>query len=159
MTKKSSGSPHHVAQGLNTVAFARRGIGGWVLNVNAKTGYSAGIFGDGVGYGAIYEASRVINQFRTELKSEKYLAFNPGLISGGSEIKTDRKNARVEAIGKTNIISFDIAKYIDCLDGLGASGSGLHKPGEVINLKEFPILIQRVALMIYRLSRNNLSLK
>jgi glutamate carboxypeptidase len=49
----------------------------------------------------------------------------------------------------------DIAKYVDCLDGLGASGSGAHKPGEVINLKELPLLIQRAALMIYRLSRDN----
>jgi glutamate carboxypeptidase len=38
---------------------------------------------------------------------------------------------------------------------MGASGGGAHKPGEVINLKEFPLLIQRAALMIYRLSRKN----
>lgn len=44
-----------------------------------------------------------------------------------------------------------IAKYADCLDGLGASGKGSHAPGETINLKEFPILIQRAALFIYRL--------
>jgi len=46
-----------------------------------------------------------------------------------------------------------IAKYVDCLDGLGASGSGAHAPGEIINLKEFPILIQRAAIFIYRLTR------
>jgi glutamate carboxypeptidase len=46
-----------------------------------------------------------------------------------------------------------IAKYLDCLDGLGASGRGAHAPGETINLKEFPILIQRAALFIYRLTR------
>lgn len=46
-----------------------------------------------------------------------------------------------------------IAKYLDCLDGLGASGSGAHAPGEKINLKEFPVLIQRAALFIYRLTR------
>ncbi|MDB5198333.1 MAG: peptidase [Chitinophagaceae bacterium] len=49
-------------------------------------------------------------------------------------------------------ISF-VAKYLNCLDGLGASGSGAHEPGEIINLKEFPILIQRAALFIYRLTR------
>lgn len=123
--EESSGFPHHVArkdfidrakttdialgfegaQGLNTVAVARRGIGGWVLNVEAKTGHSAGIFSDGVGYGAIYEASRIVNEFRTQLSSEQYLTFNPGLMSGGSEIKVDRAAARVEAVGKTNIIS------------------------------------------------------
>ncbi|MEJ7674730.1 MAG: M20/M25/M40 family metallo-hydrolase [Chitinophagaceae bacterium] len=46
-----------------------------------------------------------------------------------------------------------IAKYLDCLDGLGASGSGAHAPGEIINLKEFPSLIHRAALFIYRLTR------
>ena len=172
------------------------------------------------------------------------MTFNPGLIGGGSEITVDSPNARVEAIGKTNIISpeayvagdlrfiseaqrdrarekmkmitaqslngtssnitftdglpameptegnyrlikfltgisrdmgigetlagdpgargagdiSDIAKYVDSLDGLGASGAGAHKPGETINLKELPLLIQRAALMIYRLSRSNVSL-
>jgi glutamate carboxypeptidase len=262
--EESSGSPHEVARkdfierartaeialgfegamGLNTVAVARRDIGGWTLNVNAKTGHSAGVFSENAGYGAIYEAARIINEFRTQLKEEKYLTFNPGLMSGGSEIKIDEASARVEAIGKTNIISpaayvtgdlrfisedqrdrarekmksitaqslngtssaitftdglpameptegnyrlvrfldgisrdmgigptlagdpgargagdiSDIAKYADSLDGMGASGSGAHKPGELINLKEFPILIQRAALMIYRLSRKNPSL-
>ncbi len=46
-----------------------------------------------------------------------------------------------------------IAKYVDCLDGLGASGNGAHAPGETINLKQFPILIQRAAIYIYRLTR------
>jgi len=46
-----------------------------------------------------------------------------------------------------------IAKYLDCLDGLGASGSGAHAPGEIINLKEFPLLIHRAAIFIYRLTR------
>src|SRR3982750_1689653 len=39
----------------------------------------------------------------------------------------------------------DIAQYMDCLDGLGASGNGAHKAGETINLKEYPLLIQRAA--------------
>lgn len=46
-----------------------------------------------------------------------------------------------------------VAKYVDCLDGLGASGRGAHAPGETINLKEFPILLKRAALFIYRLTR------
>jgi glutamate carboxypeptidase len=47
----------------------------------------------------------------------------------------------------------DIAQYLDCLDGLGASGSGSHRAGETINLKEYPFLIQRAALLMYRLTR------
>ena len=46
-----------------------------------------------------------------------------------------------------------IAKYLDCMDGLGASGKGAHAPGETLNLREFPILIQRAAVFIYRLTR------
>lgn len=263
--EESSGSPHYVArqdfieraktsdialgfegaQGLNTVAVARRGIGGWVLQVEAKTGHSSGIFSEGAGYGAIYEAARIVNEFRAKLGGEKYLTFNPGLMSAGSELKVDLAAAKLEAIGKTNIISpvayvagdlrfiseeqrdnarekmreivsqslngtkssisftdglpameptegnyklvkfldgvsqdmgigetkagdpgargagdiSDVAKYVDSLDGLGASGGGAHKPGETINLKEFPILIQRAAIMIYRLTRKNAEVK
>ena len=47
----------------------------------------------------------------------------------------------------------DIAQYLDCIDGLGASGDGAHKAGETINLKEYPLLIQRAAVLIYRLTR------
>ena len=46
-----------------------------------------------------------------------------------------------------------IAKYLDCLDGLGASGKGSHASGETINLNEYPKLIKRTALLIYRLTR------
>lgn len=46
-----------------------------------------------------------------------------------------------------------IGSYLDCLDGLGASGSGSHAPGEIINLNEYPKLIKRTAVMIYRLTR------
>jgi glutamate carboxypeptidase len=47
-----------------------------------------------------------------------------------------------------------VAKYLSGVDGMGASGRGAHAPGETINLKEFPILIQRAALVIYRLIHN-----
>jgi glutamate carboxypeptidase len=46
-----------------------------------------------------------------------------------------------------------VAAYMDCIDGLGASGRGAHAPGETINLKEFPFLIKRAALTMYRLTR------
>ena len=46
-----------------------------------------------------------------------------------------------------------IAGNLDCLDGLGASGKGSHAPGEIINLTEYPKLIRRTALVIYRLTR------
>lgn len=222
------------AIGLNTVATARRGSSGWKLNVKGIMGHSSTIFSQQAGFGAIYEAARILNDFREKLSQEKYLTFNPGLIVGGSEINDNK-----EAIGKDNIISprvtvtgdlrflteiqkenarikmkeivaqnlnktkaeiifqdgipameptpenekilatlnqvsLDlgfgevkagdpgsrgagdisyIAKYVACLDGLGASGKGAHAPGETMNIKEFPKLIQRTALLIYRLTR------
>ena len=228
------------ATGLNTIATARRGSSDWKLEVTAKTGHSSGIFTERAGFGAIYEAARIINEFRTELSSEQYLTFNPGLIIGGSEITYDPNKASGSAIGKDNIISpsvvvsgdlrflteqqkenarakmreivskhlqgtsatihFEdgipsmaptegnerilkvidgisqdlgqgssvagnpgsrgagdisyIAAYLDCVDGLGATGSGAHAPGETIKLNDLPFLTKRAALLIYRLTHN-----
>ena len=222
------------AVGLNTVATARRGSSGWKLNVKGIMGHSSTVFSQQAGYGAIYEAARILNDFREKLSQEKYLTFNPGLIVGGSEIndnkeaigkdniisprvtvtgdlrfltETQKENARVKMkeivaqnLNKTkaeiifqdgipsmeptaenekvlatlNQVSLDlgfgevkagdpgsrgagdisyIAKYVACLDGLGASGRGAHAPGETMNMKEFPKLIQRTAILIYRLTR------
>ena len=227
------------ANGLNSVATARRGASGWQLNVTGKTGHSSGVFTPNAGYGAIYEAARIVNEFRVQLSTEKYLTFNPGVFIGGSDMQYDEAKATGSAIGKTNIISPNtvvtgdlrflteqqkinarktmqnivnqsltgtkatitfqdgipsmaptpgneqvmevisgvtksmgmgptiagdpgsrgagdisyVAQYMDCIDGLGASGRGAHAPGETINLKEFPILIKRAALTIYRLTR------
>jgi glutamate carboxypeptidase len=227
------------ANGLNTIATARRGSSGWNLKVEAKTGHSLGVFTKSAGYGAIYEAARIVNEFREQLSTEKYLTFNPGVFIGGSEMQYNEATVTGTAIGKTNIISpattvtgdlrflteeqknnarikmkkiveqnlagtkatikfsdgipsmaptegnnkvlavIDgvtkdmglgatiagdpagrgagdisyIAAYVDCVDGLGASGKGSHAPGETINLKELPLLIKRAALTMYRLTR------
>ncbi len=227
------------ANGLHSVATARRGASGWSLEVTAKTGHSSGVFTQSAGYGAIYEAARIVNEFREQLSSEKYLTFNPGIFIGGSDMQFSDAKGTGSAIGKTNIISPSakvvgdlrflteaqkdkaratmqkivshnlagtkatihfqdgipsmaptagneklvtiingvstdmglgetvagdpgsrgagdisyVAQYLDCIDGLGASGKGAHAPGETINLKEFPILIKRAALTMYRLTR------
>ena len=227
------------ANGLNSVATGRRGASGWRLDVTGKTGHSSGVFTPGAGYGAIYEAARILNQFRESLSTEKYLTFNPGIIIGGSDIEYNDATSKGAAIAKTNIISpavtvtgdlrfltedqkdrarvkmkeivaqnlaqtsakisfvdgipsmaptegnnqvlsvinsisMDmgagatvagdpgsrgagdisyVAAYVDCIDGLGASGRGAHAPGETIHLNQLPFLIKRAALTIYRLSR------
>lgn len=226
------------ASTMNMVATARRGASNWKLEVEGKQGHSSGIFSSG-GYGAIYEAARIINQFREQLSKEQYLTFNPGLFIGGSEVNYITKEQRGDVSGKTNIISPKtvvigdlrflseaqkekaraamrvivshhlpgtnatisftdgipsmpptpgneslvkvvnnvsqdlgygivkagnpgsrgagdisyVANYLDCLDGLGVSGKGAHAPGEIINLNEFPKLIKRASLVIYRLTR------
>jgi glutamate carboxypeptidase len=227
------------ANGLNSVATGRRGASGWRLDVTGKTGHSSGVFTPGAGYGAIYEAARILNQFRETLSTEKYLTFNPGIIIGGSDIEYNDATSKGAAIAKTNIISpavtvtgdlrfltedqkdrarvkmkeivaqnlaqtsakisfvdgipsmaptegnnqvlsvinsisMDmgvgatvagdpgsrgagdisyVAAYVDCIDGLVASGRGAHAPGETIHLNQLPFLIKRAALTIYRLSR------
>ena len=226
------------AAGMSKVATARRGSSGWELVVNGKQAHSSSVFSSG-GYGAIYEAARIINSFREQLGKEAYLTFNPGLFIGGSEISYNDAGQKGAASGKTNIISprtvvigdlrflteaqkekarksmrqivtqnlpgtkatiqfkdgipsmpptpgnnslvkilsniskalgygaveagnpgsrgagdiSYVAKYLDCLDGLGASGKGAHAPGEIINLNEYPKLIKRTALLLYRLTR------
>jgi glutamate carboxypeptidase len=227
------------ANGLNSVATGRRGASGWRLDVTGKTGHSSGVFTTSAGYGAIYEAARILNQFRETLSMEKYLTFNPGIIIGGSDIDYDDATSKGAAIAKTNIISpavtvtgdlrfltedqkdrarvkmkeivaqnlaqtsakisfvdgipsmaptegnnqvlsvinsisMDmgvgatvagdpgsrgagdisyVAAYVDCIDGLGASGRGAHAPGETIHLNQLPFLIKRAALTMYRLTR------
>jgi glutamate carboxypeptidase len=47
-----------------------------------------------------------------------------------------------------------IAAYVNCLDGLGASGRGAHAPGETINLNEYPKLVKRAAIFIHRLTQD-----
>ncbi len=230
---------YETAQSFDIAATARRGASGWHLITHGKTGHSSGVFNKTMGYGAIYEAARILDEFREALSQEKYLTFNPGVIVGGTEVNYDATQAKGMAVGKTNIvaqkvevtgdlrfiseaqkeaarvkmreiasknlnatsaeISFSdgipamepteantkllevlnkasqdmglgsvkagdpgsrgagdisyIAQYVSCLDGLGASGRGAHAPGETINLKEYPALIQRSALLLYRLTR------
>ncbi len=50
-------------------------------------------------------------------------------------------------------ISF-IAAHVDGMDGLGVMGRGAHSPEETINLRTFPLLTQRAALLIHRLAQD-----
>lgn len=93
------------ASGTNIVATARRGASSWLLEVFGKQAHSSGIFSESGGYGAIYEAARIINEFRTSLSTEKYLTFNPGMIAGGAEVNYYENKASADVIGKDNIIT------------------------------------------------------
>ena len=65
-------------------------------------------------------------------------------------------------LGQGEVIGYDpgkrgaadtsfVAKYVDCLDGLGTMGSGAHTPEETVNLNTIEELIKRTAVLIYRL--------
>ena len=230
---------YETAQGFGGATIARRGASGWTLKTTGKQGHSSGVFGQNAGFGAIYEAARILNEFREALAGEKYLTFNPGQIVGGSDVNINSSTGAGSSLGKTNIVAREaivtgdlrflgeaqkeaarvkmreivaknlhltdaeitfsdgipsmepspgnyalaetlslvsqdlgygpvkpgdpgsrgagdisfVSSFMDSLDGLGASGSGAHAPGETINMKQFPALIKRNTLLLYRLTR------
>ena len=89
--------------GRDMGAIARRSSGGWELRTTGRTGHSSGIFSTNSGNGAIYELSRILAAFRSELP-EPNLTFNVGLIAGGTTATLDADKIRATATGKTNII-------------------------------------------------------
>ena len=230
---------YETCEGLATATIARRGIGGWTLKVKGEQAHSSLIFRDDTGYGAIFEASRILHEFYRQLAGEQYLTFNPGMILGGTDVHEESEYSRGTAFGKTNIIAntvivegdlraisedqkdkarekmrkivqtgnlprtsatiefsdgypgmaptegnlrllkkldqvsrdlgygpvepFDpgrkgaadisfVAPYLDAMDGLGGLGNGGHSPEEDIDLTALPVLIQRSAVLIYRLT-------
>jgi glutamate carboxypeptidase len=226
--------------GNNIATVARRGYSDWELEVTAKSGHSSAIFKESMGSGAIFEAARILNEFYTTLKDEKYLTFNPSIMSGGTELTID--GGSISAIGKGNVVparvivrgdlrfiseeqkaaarakmtaiasrslpgatatitfrdefaamspkpsNYDLLRQLDkvsqdlgmgkiepldpgergagdisfvadllpALDGLGATGGGSHAKGEHVDLKTLPQQTKRAALLIYRLTREEL---
>ena len=84
------------AHGMNTGTVARRSSSSWRLTTTGIQGHSSQIFKDELGYGAIFEAARIVNAFREELLGEEYLSFNPGTIVGGTDIAYDPVTARYD---------------------------------------------------------------
>ncbi|HEY0022066.1 MAG TPA: M20/M25/M40 family metallo-hydrolase [Longimicrobium sp.] len=84
---------------------ARRSSSGWTLRVRGRTGHSSGVFGEGSGSGAIFEAARTLNAFHEELRGEPNLTFNPGVIVGGTDVEYDPQRSAGTAFGKTNVIA------------------------------------------------------
>lgn len=83
---------------------ARRSSSSWTLEVEARTAHSSGVFGSGVGAGAIFEAARILDAFHTELRGEEFLTFNAATIVGGTEAQWDPVTARGSAFGKSNVV-------------------------------------------------------
>ena len=91
--------------GFNYATVARRGSSGWEVNVTGKRAHSSGIFNERVGAGAIFEMSRILHQFYTDVKGEDLLTFNPGVLLGGTFVNFDPKTGKGDAFGKTNVVS------------------------------------------------------
>ena len=88
--------------GKDTATVGRRASSGWRLDVTAKQGHSQGVFRNG--YGAVYEAARILNAFREQV-AEPDLTFNPGVILGGTEVTYDDVQSKGTAFGKSNVIA------------------------------------------------------
>jgi glutamate carboxypeptidase len=83
---------------------ARRSSANWTLTVKGKTGHSSGVFGPGLGYGAIYEMARILDSFRRDL-AEPNLTYNVGVIGGGTPAAIDDAQLNIASSGKTNIVA------------------------------------------------------
>ena len=90
--------------GADMGSVARRSSDSWTVTATGKSAHSSGIFSAAAGDGAIYELTRIIHRFRTELP-EPNLTFNVGLIAGGQQADLDAGGIRATVNGKTNIIA------------------------------------------------------
>lgn len=91
--------------GFNYATIARRGASGWKLETSGKRAHSSGIFSENTGAGAIFEMSRILNEFYTKVRGEEFLTFNPGVLLGGTFVEYDEKKSKGTAFGKTNVVS------------------------------------------------------
>ncbi len=104
-------------EGKATATVGRRASSMFRLDVKGKQGHSQGVFSASAGYGAIYEAARILDGFRLQV-AEPDLTYNPGIILGGTQVEYDEMMARGTSIGKTNVIANTVTvkgdlRYLD----------------------------------------------
>jgi len=88
-----------------TIVVSRRGSADWQLKVSGNPAHSSQIFTEDVGVGAIYETSRILNEFYLQLANEKDLTFNPGFIIGGTTLEVDENQTGGTTFGKNNVVA------------------------------------------------------
>ncbi|HTX75385.1 MAG TPA: M20/M25/M40 family metallo-hydrolase [Terracidiphilus sp.] len=81
---------------------SRRSSITWHLRTTGQTGHSSGIFSPGMGYGAIYELARILDDFRLQLP-EPNLTFNVGMVAGGTSVNVDDAGNNATVTGKDNV--------------------------------------------------------
>jgi glutamate carboxypeptidase len=84
--------------------YARRGSSSWILRTTGRQAHSSGVFGQGAGYGAIYEMARILDAFRRDMAGEPYLTFNAATVVGGADVAYDTAAGTGTAASKTNIV-------------------------------------------------------
>lgn len=88
-----------------TAVIARRGYTSWLLTSTGTPAHSSQVFRADIGPGAIYESSRVLQEFRERLSGDPLVTFNPGIALGGTTVELDSTKVRGAAAGKSNVIS------------------------------------------------------
>lgn len=88
-----------------SVTVGRRGTEQWLIEVTARTGHSSGIFSDGLGYGATFEAARILEAMREELAGVPNVTMNPAVMLSGSRTEYDAAAHEGTTGGVTNIIA------------------------------------------------------
>jgi glutamate carboxypeptidase len=88
-----------------TIVVSRRGSADWELIVTGNPAHSSQIFTKDIGAGAIYETSRILNEFYLQLSNEKDLTFNPGFILGGTNLETNSDKTGGTTFGKNNVVA------------------------------------------------------
>ncbi|MBK5255649.1 MAG: M20/M25/M40 family metallo-hydrolase [Vicinamibacteria bacterium] len=89
----------------STAVIGRRGTTNWELRVKGKPAHSSQIFNAENGYGAVFEAARILNSFRETLAGQLHLTFNPGVVVGGTSVDYDGPASRGVGFGKSNVIA------------------------------------------------------
>lgn len=84
-------------------SIARRSSNSWTLKATAKSGHSSGVCMEGPGCGAIYELTRILDEFRREL-AEPNLTYNVGIVVGGAQASVAADKTGGQASGKSNVI-------------------------------------------------------
>jgi glutamate carboxypeptidase len=88
-----------------TAVIGRRGTTAWTIRVKGKPAHSSQVFRADIGFGAVFEAARIIDAFREKLAGEAHLTFNPSIVLGGTTVEFDPVQARGHAFGKDNVIA------------------------------------------------------
>ena len=93
--------------------------------------------------------------FQDGYPSMPHTEVNMAVLANLSGVSVDLDQGEVVAFdpGKRGAadVSF-VAGYVDVIDGVGAEGNGAHTLDESIDLATLPLLIQRAAILIHRLS-------
>ena len=89
--------------GQDSVSTGRRSAGAWKIEATGQSGHSSQIFAEKLGYGAIYELVRILDEFRVQLPEEG-LTYNVGLVLGGATAVRDALDTGGTATGKSNVI-------------------------------------------------------